>query len=526
MSKVATAPDFLTASLTTGLALLMQISGYSMPANSSRRSVLLLALCLSGFTVTLTYTGIGVAIPEISRELDAGRVAATWVINAFVLVFGACVMAAGTLADRYGRKRVMVIGVLLYVVTSAAAAMARNILLLDLLRGLQGAGAALTMAAAAAAVAHAYQGAAQVRAFALLGTCFGAGFALGPIVVGFTVQYASWRLVFLLGAILGAAVLLLVYLSRMAESKDPEANSLDVPGTLGFMLTLTLFTYGLIEAPERGLSDPVILFLLGTAAISLMVFIAIEKRQQRPMLDLGLFKNARFIGVQALPIAAGFSFIAPLALLPFRFIGVEGMSEGEAGLALLPLCLPMVVVPLLASYLARWIEPGALCALGLAMTAMGLTWLAFVPIGTGAQTFVLPMLLVGVGISLPWGLMDGLAVAVVPAERSGMAVGIFGTSRLVSEGTAIVVVTAILLGLLQLRLPSELASNLTSGREGAGQESVSGAVAEAYHFAFRTTFLILAGITSLCAAVSAAVLIKGTTQNNEPNACAIGGPAV
>ena len=497
-----------------------------MSSLSPRRSSLLLALCLAGFAVTLTYTGIGVALPEIARELGAGRVASTWVINAFVLIFGACIMAAGTAADRYGRKRVMVIGVVLYVITSVAAALAWSILVLDIVRGLQGAAAALTMAAAAAAVAHAYQGDAQVKAFALLGTCFGAGFALGPIIVGFTVEYASWRLVFLLGAALGVAVLLLVHLSKMAESKDPEANSLDVPGTLSFMLMLGLFTYGLIEAPERGWSDPLVLLMLLGAALCLMVFIAVEQRQPRPMLDLSLFKHARFVGVQALPIAAGFAFIAPLALMPFRFMGVEGMSEGEAGLALLPLCLPMTVVPLLAGYLARWIAPGTLCASGLMVTAAGLAWLAYIPIGAGAAAFAWPMLLVGAGISLPWGLMDGLAVAVVPKDRAGMAVGIFGTSRLVSEGTAIVVVTAILLGLLQLQLPAELASSLASGRDLAREVVASESVIGAYDLAFRTTFLILAGVALCCAAATAVVLSSHNADRELSNECSPAIPCV
>ncbi|WP_193164392.1 MFS transporter [Microbulbifer hainanensis] len=479
------------------------------PTPTARRGALLFALCVCGFAVTLTYTGIGVALPEIAAELGAGRVAATWVINAFVLVFGASVMAAGTAADRYGRKRTMLLGVVLYILASVAAAAAWNILALDILRGVQGAAAALAMAAAAAAVAHAYRGPEQLKAFALLGASFGAGFAMGPIFVGFTVEYASWRLVFLLGAFLGAGVLVLVRHARMAESKDPHANRLDIPGTLSFMLMLILLTYGLIDAPERGWGHPLVLIMLLGAAVSLALFILVERKHDRPMLDLGLFRHGRFVGLQALPLAAGFGFIAPLALLPFRFMGVEGMGEGESGLALLPLCLPIIFVPILAGQLTRWISAGGLCAGGLVATAAGLTWLAFVPVGASALAFAPPLLLIGVGISFPWGLMDGLAVAVVPNERAGMAVGFFGTSRLVSEGTAIVVTTALLVELLQLRLPSETVSALVFARDLTGETPMSTGVLATYASAFQWTFLTLATVVTLCAlAISKALLVR------------------
>ncbi|CAN5374983.1 MFS transporter [soil metagenome] len=487
------------------------------------RAKLLLALCVAGFGMPLTFTGISVALPAIGADLNAGTVGLSWVINAFVLAFGGFIMAAGTLADRYGRKRMMSIGIVLFTAASLAGAFSTHILLLNLLRGVQGLGAAITMASAAAAVAHAFRGPSQTKAFALLGTTFGAGFALGPVVVGAATQLAGWRSVFFISTALGLTVMAVMALANTEESRDPDANELDIKGTASFVLTLLLINFGLLEAPSLGWGHPLVVGLLIGGAASLALFIAVERAQPRPMLDLSLFRNARFLGVQSLPIAAACGFIVPVAMLPLRFVGAEGMTQSEAGLALLPLCLPMTFVPLVGGYLTRWISPGIVCAVGLMLAALGLWALSGVPVGAGAAAFVWPMIAMGVGVSLPWGLMDGLAVAVVPKERAGMAVGFFGAVRLVSEGTAIVVTAAILSGLLQGRLAgiangSAVAGELTAGNFAKAVELAGGAgsgagsrLLDAYSSAFSLTMLVLAAMTF----VSALVALLAVRQTHE-----------
>ncbi|MCX4163654.1 MULTISPECIES: MFS transporter [Paraburkholderia] len=476
-----------------------------------RRASVLMALCLAGFAVTLTYTGIGVVVPAIQNDFHASSITANWIINAFVLAFGAFVMAAGTLADRYGRRRVMVFGVFIFTASSFAGALAPGIVFLDLMRAAQGIGAALTMAAAAAAVANVFRERDQVRAFALLGTCFGIGFALGPILIGLSVGRFGWRAVFAMSALLGVLVMLAMYLSSMPESRDPGATRFDWAGTLAFSLMLVLFTDGLMEASTLGWTDLLPVFLLISAAAMLVVFIVIERRQRRPMLDLSLFAYPRFVGVQSLPVAAGFGFIAPLAILPIRLVGAEGMSEAQAGLALLPLCLPMTVVPLLSGYLTRWIGPGVLCAAGLALSAYGLFSLAGIPAGGAASAFTAPLLAIGIGVSLPWGLMDALAVSVVPKERAGMAVGIFGTMRLISEGSAIAITIAVLTSSIRMNLPhvaaaGEAANRLAAGRFHEAMLRMPGLRIEqleaSYNHAFHVTFLVLAVITGVAAFIA------------------------
>jgi hypothetical protein len=161
-------------------------------------------------------------------------------------------------------------------------------------------------------------------------------------------------------------------------------------------------------------------------------------------MDLTLFRFPRFVGVQFLAAAPAYAFVVLLVLLPIRFIGVEGMSEIKAGQLMICLSGPLLILPLLAGQAARWIAPATICGVGLLAAAAGLVWLSRVPEAAGA--LVAPLVLIGIGIALPWGLMDGLAVSVVPKERAGMAVGIFNTTRVASEGVALTVVMAVLSG--------------------------------------------------------------------------------
>jgi len=189
-----------------------------------------------------------------------------------------------------------------------------------------------------------------------------------------------------------------------------------------------------------------VMALLFATLVLLVLFIVVERKVSHPMLDLSLFRYARFIGVQALPLATAFAFVVLLVLLPMQFIGIAGMSEEQAGLMMMALSLPMLVVPLLAAFLTRWISAGIVCTGGLLIAAVGLVWLSQSIASQNMLATLLPMAVVGIGIGLPWGLMDGLSISVVPKERAGMATGIFSTTRVAGEGIALAIVGAMLAG--------------------------------------------------------------------------------
>ncbi|GAA0525701.1 MFS transporter [Pigmentiphaga daeguensis] len=353
----------------------------NMKAAHTDKTIVLAAVCLAGLMMPLSFTGPAVATPAIARDLGGSPVALAWVVNAFVLAFGSFVLAAGTLAQEF-------------------------------------------------------EGPARTRAFSLLGTTFGVGLAFGPIWSGLLIEHFGWRSIFLTGAVIGALVLLFG-VPRMRETRDPDARGMDGWGTLTFTVALSLLIFGIVTGPQYGWTGTATLALLGAALAMLAAFVAIELKRARPMLDLSLFRYPRFVGVQLLPLATAVCYVVLLILLPIGFIGVEGYSELKAGMMMIPLSLPMAIVPFLAGLLARRYPAGALSAGGLVIAAAGLAWLATMPVGQQSMAIIWPMLLIGIGTGLPWGLMDDLSVSVVPKERAGMATGIFSTMRLAGEAVAL-----------------------------------------------------------------------------------------
>ncbi|KQT69101.1 MFS transporter [Aureimonas sp. Leaf460] len=411
----------------------------------------LLAVCLAAAAMPLTFTGTAVALPAIGRALGGTPVALAWATNAFMLTFGSGLMVMGALADSHGRKRVFLSGTLAFALVSLALAFAPNMLVFDLLRGGQGLAAAAAYAGGSAALAQVFEGRARLRAFSLVGTSFGVGLSLGPIASGLMIEAFGWRSIFLAVVALTALAFGLGS-SALTESRDAASRGLDRPGAASFTAMLALFTYGMLLVPERGWSDAAVLGLLAGSVLVLALFVAIERRALRPLLDLTLFRYPRFVGVQLLAAAPAYAFVVLLILLPVRFIGIEGMSEVAAGSLMIALSAPLLVLPVAAGLLTRWFRAATICGAGLLASAAGLFWLAMTPVGSPAAVTALPLLLVGTGISLPWGLMDGLAVSVVPKERAGMATGIFSTVRVAGEGVALAIVGAILAMLLAGRL--------------------------------------------------------------------------
>lgn len=495
--------------------------------------LILAAVCLSALVLPLSFTGGAVATPAIGRDLGGSPVALTWITNAFMLSFGSLLMAAGALADVYGRKRLFSIGMMLFTATSVAQSMAPSVVWLDILRAIQGVAGAAALAGGSASLAQEFEGHARTRAYSMLGTTFGIGLAFGPLMAGVLIEAFSWRAIFLFTALIGVIAMIFGF-PRMRETRDPDATGLDWPGTLTFSAVLALFTFGVIQAPDSGWASPLVLGLLGASAVLLVAFVFIEMHIKRPMLDLTLFRFPRFIGVQMLPIGTCYCYIVLVVMLPLRFIGVEGLSEIDAGLLLLALSAPMLVVPMLAAFMTRFISAGVLSGAGFLIAAIGLHWLSLYNVGEPKAGLVGPMLLIGIGAGLPWGLMDGLSVSVVPKERAGMAAGIFNTVRVAGEGIALASVAAILASLLHTDLTdavhvlagsadaaliAETAHRVTTGDMAHAINTIPGLanerLVEGYASAFQYLLHILTLITLASAAVVLGLLSRDRTVADE-----------
>lgn len=477
-------------------------------AGSSRLGVVF-AGCLTALTIPLSIASLAVGIPAIRAALGGSPAALSWIINAYLLTYGCTTLVAGGLADLHGRRRTWIVGGVLFALVTGLIPLMPDVAWINVLRLLQGMAASAAFAGAMASLAQAFDGQARARVFSLIGTTFGVGAAGGPLMAGALIDAAGWEWVFFLPALLAALTVPLVAVSSV-ESKNAGSPRLDWLGAVSFMLALGSLTYAMIVLPERGLLHPQMLVLLALPVVLLGVFIAVERCHRTPLLDLGLFRNRRFVGVQILAAAPAFSYVVLLVVLPAGFIGVEGLRPTEAGLAMAALSAPLLVVPLVAGCLLQWIPARALCCAGLLIAAVGLAWLAQVFQSPSVRWMT--MLVIGIGIGLPWGIMDGLAVSVVGKEQAGMAAGIFNVMRLAGDSVALALVGILLSARIGGRVAQETGvvaraavHRLSMGDLGGAAEALPGVsrtvLAQAYMESVRGQLLVLAMATVLVAIV-------------------------
>ncbi|WP_051385668.1 MFS transporter [Actinokineospora inagensis] len=489
----------------------------------ARPGLTLFAVCAAVLVLPASLTGTSVALPSIGADLHATLAPTQWVVNSYNLTFATFMLATGALADAIGRKRLFGFGVLVFALTSLASVFAGDIYLLDVLRGLSGVGAAAVLTAGSAMIADVHQGPALTRAFGVFGTAAGAGLALGPSTSGLLVGAFGWRAVFGSHLVIMLVVLALVPLLR--ESRNPGASTVDWLGTVTFTGGLFAFTLAVVEGPLRGWVDVLVLVLLLAAIVLLRVFVGVERRQAQPMFDLSLFRQPRFVALCLLPVVAAFGFVSLAVLLPQYFIGVDGVSSSAAGLRMLLLTLPVLVVPMVGAWLAaKALGTRTVLVLSLLCMAAGTAWLAAVlgP-GVGVGDLAVPLLLVGSGMGLNAGIIDGVAISSVEPERAGMAAGMFNTMRLSGEAVAIAVMGALLVTFTQARLrggpvdaTSDLAGQVVQGDVAGAATQVAATdrggftafLADGYTGAFQTALWLIAGIC-LVGSVVLAVLLPG-----------------
>lgn len=415
-----------------------------------RRALILAVVLLSTFSFPLTITGASLAMPEIGADLGAGLAATQWVVNGYNACFAGFLVFTGSLADVLGRRRIFVFGLALFCVTSAASVLVGDILLLNVLRALGGVGAAAAVTGGGSILALTFEGAARTRVFSMLGTVIGTGLAFGPTISGLLVEWRGWPAVFGVPAILAAVVLVAVPV--LPAGRGEQGRSVDVTGAVVFTSALLLLIFALVEGPELGFASPILVVTMAVVLVLAVAFPFVERRAEDPLLELGLLRNPRFLALSVATGAIVFVLVPILVYLPTYLISVVGLGPGRAGVWMLMLTGPSIVLPSAGALLAKRLPSVVLVAGSVAVTGVGALLLMTIGPDSNASRLAVPLLLTGMGFGLSTGLLDGLAISSVRPEQSGMASGVFNTARLATETVGIAAVGALLAALTGDRL--------------------------------------------------------------------------
>jgi EmrB/QacA subfamily drug resistance transporter len=479
-------------------------------------------LCASGvsFMIMLDSNIVAVSLPSIARDLNATFADIEWVVSAYVLTFAAFLMPSGALADRYGRRRMLTVGLAVFVLASLMCGLAPSALVLNAARALQGVGAAIELSAALAVLGHAFQGAERAKAFGFWGTVVGVAVAVGPLVGGLITSTLGWRFAFFVNLPVAAALIWLA-VDAIEESRDPDAQRLDVVGMLSFGVGLFFLIWALIGANRVGWSAEQTLAKLVASAVLFALFVAAERIQKRPMVDFALFRKRTFLGASFAMLGFAASAQVMMTYLPLYLQNVFALSPAAAGLGMLPFALPLFLCPRIAASLSARMSGRDLLALGLAIVAIGNLATAAMVAAHLAYGFVaIGMLITGCGAGLLNGETAKVSMSVIPPERGGMASGISGTLRFVGLVTGITGLGVVLAsqtekhfvgGASALPLSGSDAHQIVarivagdiSGAAGQTAEPFRSAFAELAHVSFASGFtlvLLAAGVTAALAA--------------------------
>ena len=431
---------------------------------SGRRARVLLCGAGASFLIMLDTNVVAISLPSIARDLHVGFTSVEWVVSAYILAFAALLMPAGALADRLGRRRMLICGLATFSTGSLLCGLSSGIEMLMAARVLQGVGAAFQLSAALAVLGHEFRGHERARAFAFWGSLSGLAVVIGPVVGGGVATFIGWRWVFLVNEVPVGAALIVLALTSVRESRDPHARRLDLPGIVLFGTGLFSMVWALIGANHAGWGSISTLAKLAVGVALLVVFIVAERAQRRPMVDLSLFRRSTVVGAAVAMLGFAASAQVMLTFLPLCLQDMFGASPMLAGLEMVPFAVLMFLCPRLAGILATRLSGRALLGIGLGVVAAG-DGLIAAAIQSGQAYWIVAvgMAITGSGAGLLNGETTKVQISVVPTDRAGMASGITGTTRFVGLVSGVAGLGAVLAAAATQNLKA-LAQPWTAGR--------------------------------------------------------------
>ncbi|MFJ9827019.1 MFS transporter [Streptomyces sp. NPDC101160] len=481
-----------------------------------QRWLILGVICLAQLTVLLDNTVLSVAIPSLTAELHASTSDIQWMINAYSLVQSGLLLTAGNAADRYGRKKLLALGLALFGLGSLTAGLAGSTAQLIAARAGMGVGGALLMTTTLAVVMQIFDDSQRVKAIAVWATIGSLGFAAGPLIGGAILNHFWWGAIFLVN--LPVAVIgLVAVLKLVPESKNPQGERPDLLGALLSTIGMASVVYAIISGPTHGWTSAQVLVPAAIGVAVLAAFAWWELRIPYPMLDMHFFRNQKFVGAVAGAILVMLGMGGSLFLLTQHLQFVLGYEPLEAGLRMAPLALTIVVLNLsgIGPKLVMKIGTPPAVALGLSLVAAGLTSIAVLGGGTDGSYggMLLGLVLMGAGIALSNPAMANAIMSAIPPEKAGVGAGVNGTLAEFGNGLGVAILGAVLNARFAA-LVTVTATSLPAALAAAGSDVERAQIHDAFASGLQTSQLVGA-VAVFAGGLVAAALLKRAERAEE-----------
>ncbi|WP_191485180.1 MFS transporter [Pseudomonas sp. FEN] len=444
-------------------------------SNRSKNRIALAAICLASLMFGLEISSVPVILPGLETVLRADFKQMQWIMNAYTIACTTIMMATGTLADRFGRRRVFIISILAFAITSLICGMAQDVSVLIASRFLQGLAGGAMLIAQVAILSHQFQeGRERSKAFGAWGVVFGMGLGFGPIIGGLIMTISSWQWVFLVHVLIAAVTLFLV-LAGVEESRDPQVRKLDTLGIVTLSLAVFGLAYYITQGPDLGFGSSRALCILAATAASFILFLYAEKKHAHPMFDFSVFRIRNFSGALLGSMGMNFSFWPFMIYLPIYFQSGLGYDPITAGLSLLAYTLPTLVFPPVGERLALRYRPGIVIPCGLFTIGLGFMLMKY---GSSLEqaswlTLLPGCLIAGIGLGITNTPVTNTTTGSVDSSRAGMASGIDMSARMISLAINIALMGLILAQAVYTQLKQQLPDTINSVQLRSLAESIA-----------------------------------------------------
>jgi EmrB/QacA subfamily drug resistance transporter len=412
-------------------------------AEENRKWITLGAVSFGLFMIMLDNTVVNVALPTMEKDLHVTLASLEWVVIAYALTFASLLITGGKLADMYGRRRIFVLGLAIFTLSSLACGLAPSAGFLIGARAVQGAGAALMNPATLSIIVATFPPKERGQAIGIWAGVSALALAIGPLGGGLIVENLNWNWIFFVNVPVGI-IAIIVSQFAIHESRDTShEQSIDLPGLLTSIGFLFALSYALVEGNSHGWSSPEILGLFVAAAVLLVAFVWVEYRQRLAMLDLSLFKIGSFTGANVVAMLVSLSMFGVFFFVSLYIQNILGYSATQAGAAFLPMVTLIILVAPVAGKLSDRI--GSRWLMGGGMTLVGFSLLLYerVTVNSTFWTLLPAMILGGVGMAMTMSPMTAAAMGSVPVDKAGVGSGVLNSFRQVGGSLGIALMGAI-----------------------------------------------------------------------------------